>query len=237
MTEPYYQDERVTLYLGDCLDPELSPSWLDGDVLISDPPYGTNLGQNGKNTKGGYGRRNLHGDPNGDDGFTIRGDDTTEARDAVLALWGDRPALVFGSPRFPDPPIGAGIADRLVWNKKRPGINGGPWRYQHESIYVSPGWTRVSDAAVSILTAYPNQTDHMHAKPVPLMMALIEGAPPGVIVDPFAGSGSTLVAASLLGRQVIGVEIEEHFCELLAKRLAQRGFDLESLLDAEEGQP
>lgn len=232
MVEPYFENDLVSLYLGDCLDEEILPIWLAADVLISDVPYGTNLGQAGKNTKGGYGRRNLHGlSPESADGFTIRNDDDTATRDAALLAWGARPALVFGSPRFPDPPLGLPIVDRLVWNKKRPGINGGPWRYQHESIYVTEGWTRTSDAAVSILTAYPNQADHMHAKPVPLMTALIEGSPPGVIADPFAGTGSTLVAASLLGRKCIGVEIEEKFVEMLAKRLAQGWFDLESLMD------
>lgn len=230
MAEPYYDNgQGIRLYLGSCIDP-VNRAWLDADVLITDPPYGTGLGLDGKNVRGGYGRRNLHGDPNGSDGFTIQGDNDTEARDAALLLWGERPALVFGSPRLPDPPLALPIVDRLVWDKKRPGMNGGPWRYRHESIYVTAGWTRVNDAATSILTAFPMQADHMHAKPLALMTALIEGAPPGVIADPFAGSGTTLVAASLLGRQAIGVEIEEKFAELLAKRLSQPGFDFEGLL-------
>ena len=216
----YYQDEWVTLYHGDCLDEHRE--WLDADVLVTDPPYGT-AGAD-KRGNDGYGRRigSRRGAERGDQ--WIANDGTTQARDEALELWGNGPALVFGSPRLPDPP--GQWADRLVWDKKRPGMNGGPWRYRHESIYVTAGFVRASNASVSILTAFPEQADHIHGKPLALMSSLMESAPPGVIADPFAGSGSTLKAAKALGRKAVGVELDERYCEIAAKRLAQGALDL-----------
>lgn len=213
--KPYYQDEFVTLHLGDCLE---VTDWLAADVLVTDPPYGTQFSKD--NPKGGYGRRQNAG--LGPEGFVIANDGTTETRDAALTLWGTRPAVLFGSPRLPDPP--GEWDDRLVWDKQRPGMNGGPFRYTHEAIYAR-GMVRANNSTFSVLTAFPEQTDHIHAKPVRLMSVLVSTCPPGIIADPFAGSGSTLVAAKALGRKSIGVELDERYCEIAARRLAQDVLD------------
>jgi site-specific DNA-methyltransferase (adenine-specific) len=183
----YYEDEYVQLHHGDC---RAIRGWTSASVLVTDPPYGTQF--SAVNPKGGYGRRGVGGLP--PEGFTIANDDTTETRDKILELWGgDNPAPVFGSPRLPDPP--GHWEDRIVWDKRRPGMNGGPWRYTHESIY-SRGFVRNGNDNFSILTAFPvDQHMHIHAKPVALMESLLACAPSGVIADPFAGSGSTLIAA------------------------------------------
>jgi len=221
VSAPYYEDDLVTLYHGDCLE---ITEWIAADVLVTDPPYGTE--SKGWDVSYGRGRNRRHGRDDLPPGV-IANDGTTETRDAALALWGAKPALVFGSPRMPDPPIA--VADRLVWDKKRPGMNGGPWRYRHESIYVTEGFIRTSDAAVSILTAFPEQADHIHGKPLALMETLVGSAPEGVIADPFAGSCTTLVAAHHLGRHAIGVELDERYCELLARRLSQQAFQFEGI--------
>lgn len=86
MTEPYYQDDKVVLYHGDCLE---VTEWLKADVLVTDPPYGMTLRSS---------RSGAYGD------CAIAGDETPEVRDAALAAWGHRPALVFGRWSVPHPP-------------------------------------------------------------------------------------------------------------------------------------
>lgn len=226
----YYSDDFITLYHGDCLTDHRE--WLAADVLVTDPPYGSQMiAKSTSAHKGGYGRRQVHGGAT-QDGAIIANDTTTETRDAALAAFVG-PTLTFGTPRLPDPP--GWWDNRLVWDKREPGLNGGPWRYTHESIFVrGEGWKRTSASSFSILS-FPSgngtweKKQHIHAKPVKLMEALIAAAPEGVIADPFAGSGSTLLAAKNLGRKVIGVELDEKHCETIAKRCAQEVLDFGAL--------
>ena len=224
----YYEDDHVTLYHGDCLTEHRE--WLEADVLVTDPPYGSQA------IAGSYGKRVK--DPTTGKrarlGHVIAGDDGA-SRNEVFDQWGNRPAVCFGTPRLPEPP--GPWAHRLVWDKVEPGMNGGPFRYTHEDIYLrGDGWVRTSANSYSILR-FPRsdgmgndeRAQHPHRKPVRLMEALIAAAPPGTIADPFAGSGSTLVAAKALGRMAIGVELEERYCEIAARRLSQEVLDLGAL--------
>jgi DNA modification methylase len=212
MTAPYYADDLVTLYHGDARD---VAEWQEAAVLVTDPPYGV-----------GYRTRRA-------DVAAIVGDHSTAARDDILALWGDRPALVFGQWTQPKPER---TRQLIVWDKRGgAGFSGDlkmPWATQTEEVYVlGEGWVGRRRSAIISVPTLPanNRPDHPTPKPVRLMAELISACPSGLIADPFAGSGPTLVAARESGRQAVGVEIDERHCELIAKRLSQQAFDLEGL--------
>lgn len=213
--KPYYADDRVTLYHGDCRE---VTEWLAADALVTDPPYGRNW--KGTTYNGGAG---VPG---------IAGDKGTATRDAALDLWGlDRPAVVFGDLMF-EPPNGT---RQVLVYAKPPGAGfqgafSGFFR-DAEAVYLVGSWAVLPARDTSILqTSAPfggfaaNRYRHPHAKPIDLMGRLLARTT-GTVADPFAGSGSTLVAARNAGRHAIGVELEERYCEVIAKRLAQDVLD------------
>ena len=224
----YYQDDHVTLYHGDALTEH--SEWLDADVLVTDPPYGVKWQGVANYTRGARTDRKTQGNLN-----PIANDESIDVRDAALEAWGDRPALVFGSWRMPRP---ARTRHRLIWWKQgqAPGPTRNAFVTQDEEIYVlGEGWPKVDSPMRSVLPTSESrghavtQIGHPTPKPVSLMGRLIEKCPPGVIADPFAGSGSTLIAARNLGRKAIGVELEERYCEIIARRLSQGAFDFTAL--------
>ena len=216
---PYYDDGLVTIYHGDCREVD---AWdIAGGVMVTDPPYGM-LYRSGMN--GSFGE------------CRVNGDESTDLRDFVLERWAPRPALVFGRWSVLRP---AGTRMVLVWEKGESVGMGDltlPWRPNIEDVYVI-GRGFVGRRDRSSVLRYPSHPGvstahgtrhHPTEKPVGLMSDLIQRCPPVAdIVDPFMGSGSTLRAAKNLGRGAVGVEIEERYCEIAARRLAQEVFDFE----------
>jgi site-specific DNA-methyltransferase (adenine-specific) len=213
----YYEDEYVQLHHGDC---RAIRGWTNADVLVTDPPYGIGWKKGANRAAGSKAHEG------------IANDHDTAVRDEVLELWGDRPAAIFGSWRASVPP---GVRQTLVWRKPvDAGVVGSVtgFRNDTELIFLTGQWPKRNAERSSVLTTDSNKNaylnGHPHAKPVKLMATLIESTS-GVIADPFAGSGSTLVAAREQGRRAIGVELDEAYCELIALRLSQQAFDFTTL--------
>lgn len=213
MTRHYYQADGVTLYHGDC---RTIAEWLTADILVTDPPYGMSY-------VSGNRVATVRADP-------IAGDHSPKLRDHVLRMWAPRPAIVFGTWRQPRP---RDTRQLITWWKRKAGPGMGdltlPWGNATEEIYIlGSGFTGkrrenliVTDEQRGNPYGLVAQTGHPTPKPVELLEQLINCCPPGVIADPFAGSGSTLLAARNLGRLAIGIEIDERYCETTATRLSQ----------------
>lgn len=213
---PYYDGDGVTIYHADS---RTHDAWRGADVLVTDPPYGMNLRSN---RGGAFGVSRIESD----------GD--TAARDDVLAVWGEKPALVCGRWSVERP---AGTRMVLVWEKGEHVGMGDlslPWKPNTEEVYVlGTGFTGHRGSSVlrhlaiagTVGQAGTGTRHHPTEKPVGLMVDLITKCPPGSIADPFMGSGTTLVAAKLLGRRAVGVEVNEAYCEVAARRLSQGALD------------
>lgn len=213
LPKPYYEDEAVTIYHGDCR--EIIPKLRRVDAVVTDPPYGIAY------SSGWSKETRAH--PN-----SIIGDATTELRDYVLKTYAkyDVATASFATARCIPPFSPKGI---LVWDK---GENSGmgdltfPWKPSFEVCWVyGSGWHGQRSGGVLRGAAGANSSAqgrcHPHQKPVWLLASIVAKAPGNTVLDPFMGSGTTLRAAKDLGRKAIGIEIEERYCEIAAKRMAQ----------------
>lgn len=226
--KPYYCDDRITLYCGDALT---ISAWHAADILVTDPPYG-------RRWRSGSGLTNADGEGRASRSHAgIAGDRDTSTRDAALTAWGTRPGMVFGD-LLVSPPASA--VQCLIYAKAADaGIRGarGGFRRDVEAIYLTGQWPTAVGGRTSVLrsrswVAGPSSPayryGHPHAKPLDLIEQLLMVAPAGAVADPFAGSGTTLVAARNLGRTAIGVEVDERHCETIALRLQQMCLELGS---------
>ena len=253
--KPYYEDDLVTLYHGDCRE---VTAWLEADVLVTDPPYGIAWTTHGvsRTSFSDRGRADFNGDRR--EVASICNDSDTTVRDETVERWGaNRPAIIFGS-LLVAPPVGArhgavyvkpldagslsafGILRRDVEGVWLLGSRRDYWGEQvrsgrgllpqHErppttmrsSVFATRA--RLAGTAAGVAA----RSGHPHAKPIDVLEGLIGTTvlnESWVIADPFAGSGSTLVAAKNLGRRAIGVELEERYCEIAARRLSQEVLD------------
>ena len=224
--KPYYQDDSCTIYHGDCRD--VLPRVM-ADAVVTDPPYG--VGFAGKATK----RRRLRG------GYTGGWEDTPAYLDEVVI-----PVIRKLLSRTCHPPIRVVLTPgiRNMWRYPEPDAVGalfypagaglGPWGftcwqpifYYGKDPYLATGQGHRPDSFSTLKTAGPD-AEHPCPKSLKTMHWLVTKAslPGEVVLDPFAGSGTTLLAAKNLGRRAVGIEIEERYCEIAARRLGQEVMD------------
>ncbi len=231
---PYYQDDHCTIYHGDTLE----VLWtLDAvDAVVTDPPYasGSRL-EAAKSSSGAMLRAGRFADrPIELDQMTTTG-----------FVWMMRAVAQACRPLLPDGGsflsfidwrqwpnlVGAletcnyRVQGMVVWDKGHFGLGNG-FRAQHELIcHASKGVPTIYDKGTGNVLRWSREQpiDHPSPKPEELMEQLTAVVSPsgGTILDPFMGSGTTLRAAKNIGRKAIGIEIEERYCEIAAKRLAQ----------------
>lgn len=209
---PFYQDSAVTLYHADCR--EILGYQTMADVILSDPPY--NCGKN-------------YGDTTDDN---LPWPDWCEWFDGIVCKCKGSAANVFAflSQTAAREYERNGKHPRdwcLVWNKPLSmAICAAPFMPHWEPIFYWGAQKRTKDGGAlwgsDVLTANvevgTDRWGHPTPKPLVLMLDFVSRFD-GVILDPFAGSGTTLAAAKTLGKQAIGIEINEQYCERIAQRL------------------
>ena len=223
--KPYYEDEAVQIYHGDCCD--ILPHLPKVDLVLTDPPYGGGLAVDfadrfktpagkwwNKSDRSGQARH-----------IPITGDDEPfdptlilEVKSSAKILWGGN----WYASRLPD------SGGWWVWDKRngRRDVSEADWPMSE----VELAWTDIGKGTRIFrhtwfgLIRDSELGEHYHPtqKPIALMKwCILKSKTNGLILDPYMGSGTTLRAAKDLGRKAIGIEIEERYCEIAAKRMAQ----------------
>ena len=230
--KPYFQNEQVTLYHGDSL--EVMAGLEDGsiDCVITDPPYTDYVHKNAKSN-----RNKGHGNQAIDfSSFTMDNLDTAFSEFGRLTkTWVVSTLAYEHAFRLSNEMHDTLELKRIgVWVKTnpmpqisadRPGHGWEAIVYLHKKTTKS-AWNGGGNHG-NYVSNLARPTGHPTPKPLSMISSFVERFtnPKDLILDPFAGGGTTLLAARNLGRRAIGVEIDEAYCELIAKRLSQEAFD------------
>lgn len=243
---PYYSDSLVTLYQGQCLDLLESNTFTTlPQIVVTSPPYnmgavpgggGRGMYRPGANSKGGRFRN----------GYSEADDDALEwpvydtlRRDELAAMWRNlpndgaiyynhRPRVIHGVLRDPlQGDFGIPLRNRIIWDRKT-GIGPNLRHYcsvaEYVYLFAKPEFKLVDHSASGrgdIWRLGVAQEDFGHPAPFPvsLPMRAITDTAARSVLDPFAGTGTTLLAATIAGIPSVGFEKEERYCEVIAKRL------------------
>lgn len=202
MKAPYYEHAGITIYHADCR--EIMPGLEPVDLLLTDPPYGIGM-DGGVRRKRSRAIHDAEKKKHWDCGRPER-----EVFDLMRSL--SRVSVIWGGNYFADmlPPT----MGWLYWRKMT--------KYNFADGELA--WTSREKALREFsITPQSMKKQHPTQKPLPLMQWCISTCAPDAktILDPFVGSGTTLRAAKDAGIKAIGIETDEEYCEIAAKRLSQ----------------
>lgn len=215
--KPYYDDGKgIVIYHGDCLRvlDHLAPHYGERpfDLLLTDPPYGIGADKG----VGKYGRLKVGADAPQWDNSAVSGVTLSAARRMA------KRAIVWGGNYFDLPPS----RKFLVWDKGA-GFAGRDFAECEQAWCSWDGNAQVFKRDPLAAGDYRGK-QHPTEKPEALMLwCLTVAGRVASVFDPFMGSGTTLVAAKRLGKSCVGIEMNEAYCEIAAKRLAQEALPLE----------
>jgi len=220
---PYYSESGIVIYHGDCR--EVLGHLYEGtgqahrafDLLLTDPPYGINAAAKG--TIGTSKNANVT------EYIASTWDAQTADEPLAFARTLCRHQIIFGGNYYHLPPSSCW----LVWDKDNTG----------DFADCELAWTNLKKAVRKLTYRWngmlqqpgrpKEKRQHPTQKPEPVMVWALGHAPQDVrtVLDPFMGSGTTLVAAKRLGKTATGIELNEAYCEIAAKRLSQGALNLE----------
>jgi len=221
--KPYYEHNGIIIYHGDCRD--ILPQLDSVDLVLTDPPYKHSHMHGGR---GFASARRFYRDGalDGMNDFELSdyGEYLLKASIMMIAFH-SRDLIVEYSALAASHKL---KYDLHIWYKTNAiPFTANTWKSDIEYISLiwnkKSGWKQVEQHRHSKVYSSPINQDNAHpaAKPIPLLCKYIEILEAQTILDPFMGSGTTLRAAKDLGRKAIGIELEEKYCEIAAKRLSQ----------------
>lgn len=235
--KPYYEDQGITLYHGNAFDVMATLADASIDAVITDPPYSARTHKNAKKNDSqlGYGVKAVHFDSFTDKMLYQAFDEMARVTKSWIVSNIDyNHAFRFET----QPPVGM-VQKRIgIWVKNnpmpqisadRPGQGWEAITYLHKATGRS-SWNG-GGLHGNYVTNLATPTGHPTPKPLTMLHSFVERFTNhgDLILDPFAGGGTTLIAARNLQRKAIGVEVDEQWCELIANRLGQGAFDLEGV--------
>lgn len=201
----------ITLYLGDCM--EVMPTLDKVDAVVTDPPYGINAGH-------GIGRSDRIRCKDNKKDWDLKPIDATN----LLRL--NVPAVIWGGNYFNLPPT----RGFLIWDKNNAGRDFADCEF---------AWTN-QDMNARMFVMRPQNMDggkvHPTQKPIALMQWCVNFLPKNTqtILDPFMGSGTTLVACAKMGRKGIGIELDEDYFNIACERVRKAYESPDMFVEAEK---